>query len=182
MNIRLLENAKEIREAFMDRFVLTWEAFQVRQKAWIAEMAKNNYLVDLAWYERSFMWDRMDPGFPRVSMKEALAFLREQDGSVLFMGEKDERIAFRGRRVDDFIAQADAQALADEIEREWFDAYRLAQQELYDADAFLPDDLYVFDPAMNWCAVFTHETDDWESEIDDPMKASESRCCILFRA
>ena len=70
-------------------------------------------------------------------------------------------------------------ALAEKIEQEWYDSYRLAMQNMYDPDAILPDDLYVFDSSMNWCVVFTHETTDWESEIDDPLKAAESRYCII---
>ena len=52
---------------------------------------------------------------------------------------------------------------------------------MYDADAFLPEDLYVFDLSMKWCVVFTHETTDWKSEIDNPMKAAESRYCIICK-
>ena len=50
---------------------------------------------------------------------------------------------------------------------------------MYDPDAMLPEDLYVFDLSMEWCVVFTHETTDWESELDNPMKATESRYCII---
>ena len=60
-----------------------------------------------------------------------------------------------------------------------YDSYRLAMQNRYDADAFLPGDFYVFDSSMTWCVVFTHETTDWESELDNPMKAAESRVCII---
>ena len=52
---------------------------------------------------------------------------------------------------------------------------------MYDADAFLPEDLYVFDASMKWCVVFTHETIDWESEIDNPMKAAQTRYCIICK-
>ena len=30
-----------------------------------------------------------------------------------------------------------------------------------------------YDQTMDWCVVFTHETSDIESELDDPMKAAE---------
>ena len=79
------------------------------------------------------------------------------------------------------IAEADAHSLAEKIEQEWFDSYRLAMQNMYDPDAILPEDLYVFDTSMKWCVVFTHETTDWESELDDPMKAAESRICIICK-
>lgn len=181
MNIKLLDNAKEISEAFIDHFVMSWEEFQIRQKVWIAEMANKNYPINIAWYEQSYMWDRMNPDFPRVSMEEALAFLQEHSGSVLFMTEKGEDIYYQGKKSVDFIAEVDAHTLAKKIKQEWYDSYRLVEQNMYDVDVFLPDDLYVFDLSMKWCVVFTHETTDWESEIENPMKAAESRYCIICK-
>ena len=181
MDIKFLDNTKGITEAFISSFVMSWDEFQIKQKDWIAEMAKTNYPINIAWYEQSYMWDRMTPDFPRVSMEEALAFLREHDGSVFFMTEKGEDIYYQGIKTVDFIAEADSHTLATRIEQEWYDSYRLAEQNMYDADAFLPDDLYVFDSSMKWCVVFTHETTDWESEIDNPMKAAESRYCIICK-
>ena len=183
MYIKLLENTKDIREAFISRFVMSWEEFQIKQKDWIAEMAKTDYPVTAELYERTYMWDRMDPAFPRVSMEEALAFLREHSGSVLFMTEKGEEMYYRGIKTVDFIAEADARELAEKIRQEWYGSYRLLEQGMYDRNAILPDDLYVFDRTMKWCVVFTHETTDWEAEErDDLMKAAESRYCLICRA
>ena len=181
MNIKMLDNANDISKAFIDHFVMSWDEFQVKQKDWIAEMSKTNYPINTVWYEQSYMWDRMNPDFPRVSMEEALAFLRGHSGSIFFMTEKGEDIYYQGKKSVDFIAEADAHALAERIEQEWYNSYRLAEQNMYDADAFLPEDLYVFDVSMKWCVVFTHETTNWESEIDDPMKAAESRYCIICK-
>ena len=181
MNIRLLDNTKELRKAFVDCFVMSWDEFQVKQKAWISEMANNNYPINIDWFEQAYMWDRMNPDFPRVSMDEALAFLKEHSGYVFFMTEKGENINYQGKKSVDFIAEADAHTLAARIEQEWYGSYRLAEQNMYDADAFLPDDLYVFDSSLKWCVVFTHETADWESELDNPMKAAESRYCIICK-
>ena len=179
MNFKLLDNTKDISKAFVDRFVMSWAEFQVKQKDLIAERAKTNYPINIAWYKQSYMWDKMNPEFPRVSMEEALAFLREHNGSVFFMTEKDESKYFQREKTVDFIAETDAHALAAKIEQEWYDSYRLAEQNMYDADAFLPDDLYVFDYSMQWCVVFTHETTNWES--DSLMKVAESRYCIICR-
>ena len=181
MNIKLLDNANDIRNAFVDRFVMPWDQFQLVRKDWVAKMTKTNYPINKDWYERSYMWDRMNPDFPHVSMEEALAFLREYSTPVLFMTEKGEDTNYRGIKIVDYVAEADAHALAFRIEREWYDSYRLTAQYMYDPDAFLPDDLYVFDSSMKWCIVFTHETTDWESEIDNPMKAAESRYCIICK-
>lgn len=180
MKIKVIDNARDIREAFIKRFVMSWEEFQVKQKDWIADR-KISYPVNSAWYEQSYMWDKMSPDFPRVSMEAALAFLREHSGPVFFMTEKGEGKCYKDKRMVGVIAEADAHTLAARIEQEWYDSYRLAEQNMYDADAILPDDLYVFDASMKWCVVFTHETTDWESELDDPMKAAESRYCIICK-
>lgn len=181
MNFKLLDNTKDIRKDFTDLFVMSWDEFQVKQKDWIAEMANTNYPINMAWYEQSYMWDRMNPDFPCASMEEALAFLREHSGSVFFMTEKGEDIYYQGKKLVDFIAEADAHTLAARIKKEWYDSYRLTAQNMYDPDAFLPEDLYVFDISMKWCVVFTHETTDWESKIDNPMKVAESRYCIICK-
>lgn len=181
MNFKLLDNTKDIIKTFTDCFVMSWDEFQIKQKDWIAEMAKTNCPITIAWYEQSYMWDKMNPDFPRVSMKEALAFLREHSSSVFFMTEKGEDVYYQGKKSVDFIAEADAHTLAARIEQEWHDSYRLTEQNLYNADAFLPEDLYVFDSSMKWCVAFTHETTYLESEIDNPMKAAESRYCIICK-
>ena len=115
MDYKLLNNAKAIGEAFVARFVMTWEEFQVEQKDFIAEMEKKNHLVDFTFYEQSLFWDRMPRNFPCVSMAEALKFLRKHRGPVFFMGEKGEDGSWRGKRVVDFIAEADAHALAEKM-------------------------------------------------------------------
>ena len=181
MNIKLLDNTNDISKAFMDRFVMSWDEFQVKQKDWIAKMAETNYPITIDWYEKAYMWDRMNPDFPRASMEAALVFLKKQSGPVYFMTEKGEDTYYRGKKLVDFIAEEDAHTLAARIEKEWYDSYRLTAQNMYDPDAFLPEDLYVFDASMNWCVVFTHETTDCESEVDNPMKAAESRYCIICK-
>lgn len=187
MNIKLLDNAEEIRKKFIDYFVLSWEEFQIKQKEWIAQMAKTNYSIDLEWYEDAYLWDKTDTAFLRVSIKEALAFLIQCNSDVLFMSESISHHASRhlflqGEKHIGFVAQAASKELAALIEEEWFDSYRLGMQNMYNPDPVLPEDLYVFDFSMKWCVVFTHETTDWESEItDDFMKAAESRYCMICR-
>lgn len=181
MEFRPLEDTKDIGEAFIARFTLPWEEFQLEMKEFIIKMEEKNHPVDFDFYEQSLFWDRMGPKYPYVSMEEALAFLRGHSGSVYFMGEKGEDDPWRVRRIVDFIAEADAHMLAHKIEQEWYNSYRLAMKNMYDPNAILPEDLYVFDSTMSWCVVFTHETTDWEHELDDPMKAAESRVCIICK-
>ena len=181
MDVAYLEEGTQIADAFRNRFVLTWDRFQIKYKDWITEMNRRNYPIDKQWYEQSYMWDRMDPTSPGVSMKEALDFLREHSGTVLFMTEKGEREFFQGAKTIDFIARADSHQLADRIEFEWQESYKSVGQDPGIPDA-LPDDLYVFDLSMSWCVVFTHETTDIEAEkAGDWMKAAQSRYCILDR-
>ena len=177
MKIVYLEDYESIKEKFLSRFVRSWEEFQISSKDWIAEMGERGWPVDERWNDQAFLWDKMDPKYSFTSFNEALNFLREKSGSVLFMTETDILDNARKRNVR-YIARADAVELADRIEEEWYEMYRLAEQEMYNPDA-LPCDIYVFDQSMDWCVVFTHETSDIESELDDPMKAAESRCCII---
>ncbi len=164
----------------MDAFVMSWEEFQVRQTDWIAKMAEKNYPIDMEWYKQALMWDRMDPDYPSVSFEEALEFLREYKETVYFMSEDVSYPSrYQTQLQKGHVAQAAAHELAALIEEEWFDDYRLGMQNMYNPEPVLPGDLYVFDSSMKWCVVFTHETTDWESEIDDPMKAAASRYCIL---
>lgn len=178
MYIKLLDNAKDIRKAFINRFVLSWEEFQIQHKDWISKMKENNCPITIDWYKNSFMWDKLSPDFPAVSMKDALAFLKEHSGPVFFITEKGHPAYCQ---LADFTAEADAHALAAQIEQEWYDSYRLAEQNMYRPNAFLAEDIYVFDASMSWCVVFTHEFTDWESEVDDPMKSAESRVCIICK-
>lgn len=186
MEIKLLENAEEIRKRFIECFVMSWKEFQIKQKDWIAKMAESNYPIDIEWYEQAYMWDRMDTEFPRVSMKEALAFLREHHDDVLFMSEDvshhaPRHLFFQNEKHIGFVARTASEELAALVEEEWFEDYRLGMQNMYNPYPVLPTDLYVFDFSMKWCVVFTHETTDWESEIDDPMKAADSRYCIICK-
>ena len=182
MDIKLLDNTEKMRDAFIHRFVMSWEEFQVKEKDWIDKMAESNYPITIDWYEKDYMWDRMNRDFAGVSMETALAFLKEHSGQVFFMTEKGVDIYYQGKKLVDFIAEADAYTLAARIKQEWYDFYRLAEQNMYDASAFLPHDLYVFDSSMKWCVVFTHETTDLESELDDLLlKAAESRYCIICK-
>ena len=174
-----LDDIANLGEAFRKRFVMSWETFQMKHKDWIAEMGRGNCPIDRKWYDQSYMWDRMDATYPGLSMEEALSYLRKHSGRVFFLTEKDEIDFFQGRKTIDSIAEADANSLADQIESDWYESYRLAEQDMYSPNA-LPDDLYVFDSSMKWCVVFTHETVDWEAEkAGDMMKTAQSRYCII---
>ncbi|MBP0990235.1 MAG: hypothetical protein J5874_03550 [Oscillospiraceae bacterium] len=181
MEIEYLDEITEIGDAFIKRFVLSWESFQIKHKDWIEEMSKQDYPIDKQWYDQAYMWDKMDSTYPGASMKEALDYLREHPGIVYFMTEKGEGQYFQGTKTIDFIAKTDAYQLAERIEYEWNESYRVVSQNMYLPDA-LPDDLYVFDSTMKWCVVFTHETTDWEAEkADDGMKVVQSRYCIICK-
>lgn len=178
MYYKSLDHPETIRQAFMNRFVLSWDAFQTQHKDWIAKMAKTNHPVTQDWYHRAFMWEKMDSKYQSVSMKDAIAFLKEQNGNVFFITEGGDPSYCR---LVDFTAEADARILAARIAHEWYDGHRLGAQNRYNPDALFPEEVYVFDASMKWCVAFTHETTDWEAELDDPMRVAESRVCILCK-
>ena len=144
-------------------------------------MSESGHPITRQWYDRSFLWDKMSPEYPWVSMKEALDFLRERSGKLRFMTETGNKLFRNEEKSVDSVAEADARALADRIERDWFESYRLAEQFMFIPNQ-IADDVYVFDPSLKWCAVFTHETSDREAERnEDARKTAESRLCILCK-
>ena len=52
--ITLVENGKEIRQAFIENFTMTQEEFKVSHKEWIDALATKNYTVT---YEELYLWD-----------------------------------------------------------------------------------------------------------------------------
>ena len=187
MKLILLDNAAALRARFFERFVMTWEEFELSHADWIAELADKGHTIDRNWYSQAYMWDRMSPSFPSVSFRDALAVLRSVGEPVLFLSEAPDhlsrpRLFHEGKHHTDFAAVCDGAELADLLEEEWFGEYRLAEQNMYNPNRVLPYDVYVSDRDMTWFIAFTHETTDWDSELTDPMKAAESRYCICTKS
>ena len=89
MEVQLIENALEIRDKFINNFVLSWDEFQIKQKDWIAEMAKNKYAIDINWYKQAYLWDKLNFDFPVASFSDALSALKAHAGKVLIMSEDE---------------------------------------------------------------------------------------------
>lgn len=185
MNIELLTDIKSLRNDYIKNFLMTWEQFQIEHKEFIANLKeKYNIIADEKFYEDSLMWDKMPTKYPYISFDKALKLLKSVNGDVLFMAEDEsnpncQSLFYDNKSITNFIAKADANELAELIEYEWYENYRLAEQYMYRDDFILPIDLYVFDYSMNWTIVFTHETRDWELESDNPMEAAKGRICIV---
>lgn len=183
MNIELLTETQVLRKEYIKTFLMTWEQFQIEHKEFITNLKeKHNTIVDEKFYDDSLMWDKMPTKYPYIPFDDAINLLKSIDGDVLFMAEDktfhNGYLFYNNEKIANFIAKSNANELAELIEYEWYESYRLAEQDMHYDDFVLPDDLYVFDKSMKWTIVFTHETEDWESEIDNPMKAAQSRICI----
>lgn len=179
MAIRLVQNFDLIRQQFDNKFVMNREEFERFHHEWLANCA----VEGIDHYEKAFLWDRSIPEFTESSFREALDFLRDRDGTVLFTSEdashhSQRTLNLNGEKHSGFLAECDAATLAALIEKEWFEDYELELQGCYNPNPILPQDLYVFDDAMQWCVIFTHETTDLETE--DLMKAAESRFCLIY--
>lgn len=179
MSISLIENAKEIREAFTEKFTMTWEEFQIARKAWIDGIAAKNYTVT---YEELYLWDLMD--HRAISFAKSLEFLRSMQGDVYVMSERESHPGHNEFEIDgveykNCVAKMNAKELADLIEYEWYEPVRLYALGMYLTHTVLPADLYVFDASMEHLLVFTHETDYWELEDEQPMKCAASRFCMM---
>lgn len=174
MGMEYLNNANDIRDSFMKHFVLPWDDYKNIHNELIA---KRN--IRREWYDRAYMWEKMTADCIDASFEDALDYLRKRTGMVLCITEYGKSESFPGAESQDIIAKADPRYLAERIEYEWYESYRLAEQNKYIADS-LPKDLYVFDKSMRWCVVFTHETDDLDAEEEgDVMKAAQSRYCLI---
>ena len=177
--ITLVENGKEIRQAFIGKFTMTWDEFKVRQKEWIDVLAAKNHTVT---YEERYLWELMD--HRAISFAKALGFLRTMQGNVYVMSERESHPGRNEFEIDGVeykgcVAKAKAAELADLIEYEWYEPYRLDALGMYLTHLVLPADLYVFDESMEHLLVFTHETDYWELEDEQPMKCAASRFCMM---
>ena len=180
MKLVLVENANEIRKAFTEKFTMTWEEFQITNKAWIDAIAAKN---DTVTYEELYLWDLMD--HRSISFAKSLEFLRFMQGDVYVMSERESHPGHNEFEIDgveykNCVAKMNAKELADLIEYEWYEPVRLDALGMYLTHTVLPADLYVFDEAMEHLLVFTHETDYWELEDEQPMKCAESRFCMMY--
>ena len=184
MEIRILESPNFIRRNFEENFLMTWETFQDKQKKWIAEMAEAHYPIDANWYNQAYMWDKMDPKYPRVFFREALLTLCEHKGNVIIMSEGESHrypgeLRYHNKSIINFVAQVDVNELASLVEEEWLASFGLGEQAESNRSPVLPEDLYVFDESMAWFVVFTHEACDLNAQFCDKTKAADSRFCIL---
>jgi hypothetical protein len=157
MNIQmeLLDNYASIRAAFVNKFLPASYMDSANESAC-----------------SRFMWDYMPKSdYPSVSFAVALNLLRSCSGDVIFMSEESTHL----------IGRCNAKPLSDLIEFEWMENARLFAEERYLADAILPEDLYVFTPEMDRMLVFTHETSNYEAELnEDYLEQAQSRVCIAY--
>ncbi len=169
MKYELLENPGSVRRAFEDRFVCTWEEFQAEHANFIARCAEHNYTIDRQWHRNAHLWDKLHRGGVEVSFADALEFLRKHPGPALVLSDEAPEVILR----------ADAPALADRAQWEWFEDYRLQEEDdRYLAEALLEEDTYICDEAMTWLVVLTHE-DNWQ--LTDLRERAESRYCLLVQ-
>jgi hypothetical protein len=180
LNIPILKNGTEVRQTFIKKFTIPWDEFQISHKKWIDYAATQNYKVT---YEKLHLWELMD--YRAISFTRSLEFLRAMPGEMYLMSENESNPNCRGIRIDGVeykggVVKMNAAALADLIEYEWYEPYRLNALGMYLTHPVLPEDIYVFDASMEHLLVFTHENDYWELELEQPMKCAASRFCMMY--
>lgn len=185
-DIEIVNNELEMRAQFKKRHTLSWERFQETHSDFIQSMLEKNHITfDEEKYEESYLWDLMPKEYSVVTFQEALNMLKEKDCKVLFMSEGNVKnsgphhLTLHGENFSTFLAEFEAESLAELIEREWYESYRLTELHMHNPEAVLPEDLYVFDASLDWVIAFTHEiTCDYDLEWEDPLKEAEYRLCI----
>lgn len=180
MKISILKNSKEIRQAFIDKFTMTEDEFRKKCRGWIEAVEDENCVIV---YEERYLWELMD--YHAISFAKSLELLKTLSGDVYFMSENEEKPDCLGIRVEGVehkggVAKMNAKELAELIEFEWNEGWRLSALDRYLTNTVLPEDIYVFDETMEHLLVFTHENDYWELEIEQPMKAAASRFCMMY--
>ena len=175
MKIELFVLPQKTRADFMEAFVLAREEWDFLYPNVVSPFAD-----DAGRYDGAYLWEKMS--IPAVTIREALKLLRSHEGTVLFLSEPEMsgnpgELYLYGREIYDFVAMADAHELADRIEYEWFENWRLTLKGDCLPDSILPDDLYVFDTTFEWVIVFTHEND---PDYDGKSEGAESRYCKAF--
>ena len=141
MHISIIQNEKEIRQRFLEKFVMPWEKFKRKRFEWIQRMENRNYTVTP---ERLYLWDRME--YSSISFGRALDLLRSLGGDAYFMSKDKNKLNCCGTWVDGVerksgVARANAADLADRIAYEWYEDWRLGPQNMDLADAIFPEDL-----------------------------------------
>ena len=177
MNIRLLDNNDEIRQKYINSFLLTKTDFELTHRDFVSDLKQSGKDYE-AWYDNSFMWDRMPSEYHIISISKARESLKDKSVDVLFMSEKKGfggtcRLVLENEMIEGFVAKTDAAELAKLIEYEWYTGWKAFWEERY-FEGSLPEDLYIFDETFRWTIVFTHETD-WNAE---GATKPETRFCI----
>ncbi len=156
---------------------MSWDEFKSKHKEMIENAASGNYTIT---YENRYLWELTE--YPEIPFDKALNVLRAFKGDIFFMSENwNDYYGFRidGTEYRGVVVKANARELADIIEFEWYEGWRLSAINMHLDDAILPEDLYVFDESMENLLIFTHENDFWELELEQPMVAAASRYCKI---
>ena len=182
MIIKTANHEREIQQAFIDKFTLTYDQFRLKHQG---EPIVEEYLKNESVYANLLIWDKLNTEFDRIDFKKALSMLKSIEGPVYLMPDPGERgsyyLTVDGTKRKDSVASADANELAEQIEYEWYQSWKAAAMNTRLNDDVLPEDLYVFDKEMEHVIIFTHEYDFWELEAtEEYMKCADSRFCLVY--
>jgi len=171
MKYKLLENHRAIRDRFVETYIEPFSDFCASHREWISGL---HIEFTQSYYESMFMWDRLCCTAEEQSFDDALRFLREKRGNVIFLTESADCDVYEFCALNsqkEYAAVASAAELAECAAYEWYTSYELFEQGRYLKKLILPSDLYIFDETFSWCLILTHETDESES--------ADSRYCLF---
>ena len=182
MNLRIVDNGPLIQQKFIDKFTLTYDRFRLKHQG---HPILENQVKEESDYVGVLIWDKLKTGFAQIDFAKALELLRSIDGHILLMPDPNQGdtyyLTINGTKRKDCVASTDAKELAKQIEYEWYETWKVNARNMWLDDTILPEDLYVFDKAMERVIIFTHEYDFWELETtDEYMKCADSRFCLAY--
>ena len=131
MTLTIHPDSAALRQAFIRKFTMPWEEFQVTHKDWIDGLAAKNHTVT---YGELYLWDLMD--HRAISFATALDFLRSMSGEVYVTSERESNgghheFEIDGAEYTEVVIRGSAAELADLIEYEWYEPYRLDALGMY---------------------------------------------------
>ena len=102
-----------LRQAFIRKFTMPWEEFQVTHRDWIDGLAAQNHTVT---YGELYLWDLMD--HRAISFATALDFLRSMSGDVCITSERESNgghheFEIDGAEYTEVVIRGNAAELAD---------------------------------------------------------------------
>lgn len=173
MKFQIVTNDKnELRKKFIHKFVDT-NADNYKKDITTLKEYSDGMCYD------GYLWDSLKADYTQIerTMEQAMAYLKNK-GNVFVMWDifSKQRVPLSrilsNKYPKDTLIEIDSLELSQFISREWSEDYRSDEK-------YLPEDIYIFDNAMNWYVIYTHEGYD-NMMKSDLNEEDYTRICFVY--